>query len=70
MIWISRFQERTAATRCSSSGPDQRCTGSTEAIPTPASAATFLSRRTPASSTRGYRKNGMKSAFGDNSIQS
>ena len=38
VIWMTRFQLRTAASRASSSGPDQRSTGSTEAIPTPASA--------------------------------
>ena len=32
--------------------------------------ATFFSLLTPASSTRGYLKNGMKSALGDSSIQS
>ena len=39
VIWMTRFQLRTAASRASSSGADQRSTGSTEAIPTPASAA-------------------------------
>ena len=53
VIWMIRRQVRTAACRWSSSGPDQRCTGSTDAMPTPASAATFRSRRMPASSTRG-----------------
>ena len=35
---MTRFQLRTAASRASSSGPDHRSTGSTDAIPTPASA--------------------------------
>ena len=70
VIWMSRFQDRTAACRWSSSGPDQRSTGSTDAMPTPASEAIFFSFLTPASSTRGYLKNGMKSALGDSSIHS
>ena len=35
VIWMTRFQLRTAASRASSSGPDQRSTGSTDAMPTP-----------------------------------
>ena len=69
-IWIARFQARTAACRWSSSGPDQRSTGSSEAMPTPASAVTFFSLRTPASSILGYLKNGTRSALGDSSIHS
>ena len=33
VICMTRFQLRTAASRASSSGPDQRSTGSTEAMP-------------------------------------
>ena len=66
---MARRQARTAACRASSSGPDQRSTGSTEEIPTPASAARRRSVATVAESTRGWAKNGMKSSFGESSIQ-
>ena len=62
MIWMTRFQLRTAASRASSSGPDQRSTGSTEAMPTPASAQALRNFATRSSSARGWLKNGMKSA--------
>ena len=45
MICTTRFQLRTAASRASSSGPDHRSTGSTEAIPTPASAHALRNSR-------------------------
>ena len=53
MIWMIRFQLRTAASRAHSSGPDQRCTGSSEAMPTPASAHAFFRYLTSASSASG-----------------
>ena len=64
VIWMTRFQFRTAASRASSSGPDQRSTGSTEAMPTPASAHAVRNLATRSSSARGWLKNGMKSRCG------
>ena len=69
-IWMVRFQLRTAASRAHSSGPDQRWTGSSEAMPTPASAHAFFSERTSASSALGWRKKGMRSAWGVSWIHS
>ena len=45
VICTTRFQLRTAASRASSSGPDHRSTGSTDAIPTPASAHALRNSR-------------------------
>ena len=53
MIWMSRFQLRTAASRAHSSGAEMRCTGSREAMPMPASAHDFLSAVSSALSARG-----------------
>jgi hypothetical protein len=67
--WMARFQYRTAAWRSSSSGPDHRYSGSTEATCTPAASRVFLNAAICALSARGCRKNGRKSSRGDSSIQ-
>ena len=70
VIWIARFQLRTAAWRSSSSGPDQRYSGRCEAILTPAPSRAFLKALTVPSSARGCRKKGVKSSRGESSMYS
>jgi hypothetical protein len=70
VIWMARFQYRTAAWRSSSSGPDHRYSGRCEAIRTPAASSAFLNARTAPSSARGWRKNGVKSSRGESSMYS
>ena len=70
VIWMARFQYRTAAWRSSSSGPDQRYSGSTVAICTPAAFRARENAAICARSARGCRKNGMKSSRGDSSMYS
>ncbi len=69
VIWMARFQYRTAAWRSSSSGPDHRYSGSTDATCTPAACRARENAAICARSARGCRKNGMKSSRGDSSIQ-
>ena len=68
VIWMARFQLRTAAWRSSSSGPDHRYSGSTEAISTPAAVRALLKPAIWAWFARGCRKNGRKSSRGDSSM--
>jgi hypothetical protein len=67
-ISMERFQERTAAWRSSSSGPDQGNSGRSDETATPASVSARRKARTVSMSTRGCRKNGMKSSRGDSSM--
>jgi hypothetical protein len=68
VIWMARFQYRTAAWRSSSSGPDHRYSGSTDATSTSAAASSRRNAATVASSTRGCTKNGRKSSRGESSM--
>ena len=68
VIWMARFQYRTAAWRSSSSGPDQRYSGSTEATCTPAASRALENAAICALSARACRKNGRKSSRGESSM--
>src|SRR5580765_132088 len=70
VISMIRFQFRTAASLAHSSGLDHRCTGRTEAMPTPASAQALLRSLSSWSSARGCRKKGMRSGCGVSWIHS